>query len=228
MKIDIITLFPSMYSGFLNESIIKRAINKNLISINIHNLRDYSTDKFNRVDDYQIGGGAGMVIMPEPVFNAIESIKTSNSFVIMLTPQGVKYNQKIAYDLSEYKHLILLCGHYEGFDERILSIVDMELSIGDYILTGGELASMIVTDSIVRLVDGVIEKESHENETFNNNLLDYPVYTKPIDFRGIIVPDVLLSGHHENIRKWRYEQSFKKTQKVRPDLLEMGNVNEKK
>ncbi len=220
MKIDILTLFPSMFDGFLSESIIKRAISKEKVDIKIHNIRDYTLDPHKRVDDYPCGGGEGMVLMPEPIFRAVDDLKRENSFVILLTPQGVKYNQNIAYDFSKYEHLIIICGHYEGFDERIRSLADMEVSIGDYILTGGELASMVITDSIVRLLDGVIAKDSHINDSFKDNLLDYPVYTKPIEFRGMKVPDVLLSGHHENIRKWRLEQQKMRTLERRPDLLE--------
>ena len=223
MKIDVLTLFPDMYQGFLTESIIKRAIDKELVKIEIHNIRDYSLDKNKKVDDYGFGGGKGMVLMPEPVVRAIETFKTENSLVIMLTPQGKTYNQNIAYDLSKYKHLILLCGHYEGFDERIRNFVDIEISIGDFVLTGGELPSMILMDSIIRLLDGVIEKESHLNDSFNNNLLDYPVYTKPVDFRGMLVPDILLSGHHKNINEWRYQESLRKTKDRRPDLLEKSD-----
>lgn len=220
MKIDILTLFPEMYDGIFTESILKRAISDNKVTINVYNIRDYSDNKHNKVDDYGFGGGKGMILMPEPIFKAIESLKTEDSLVLMMTPQGKPYKQQMAYDLSLKKHLIILCGHYEGFDERILSIVDVEISIGDYILTGGELASMVLTDSIVRLLPGVIEEESHLNESFNNCLLDYPVYTKPVEFRGMKVPEVLLSGHHKNINKWRLEQSIKKTKEKRPDLLE--------
>ena len=220
MKIDILTLFPNMYDNFLTESIIARAIKNKYVEINIHNIRDYSKDPHNKTDDYGFGGGSGMVMMPQPIFDAIEALRTPNSLVIMMTPQGIPYRQSKAYELSKESHIIILCGHYEGFDERISSIIDLEISIGDYVLTGGELPSMIVTDSIVRLIDGVIEKESHELETFNNNLLDYPVYTKPVDFRGMVVPDVLLSGHHANIKKWREEQSLEKTKIRRPDLIE--------
>lgn len=220
MKIDILTLFPNMFNGFLSESIIKRAISKEKVDIKIHNIRDYTLDPHKRVDDYPCGGGEGMVLMPEPIFRAVDDLKRENSFIILLTPQGVKYNQNIAYDFSKYEHLIIICGHYEGFDERIRSLADMEVSIGDYILTGGELASMVITDSIVRLLDGVIAEDSHINDSFKDNLLDYPVYTKPIEFRGMKVPDVLLSGHHENIRKWRLEQQKMRTLERRPDLLE--------
>ena len=220
MKIDVLTLFPEMYDNIINESIIARARKNNLVEINIHNFRDYSKDPHNKVDDYSFGGGKGMVLMPQPIYDSINDLRKEDSIVIMMTPQGDTYNQKKAYELSKYKHLIILCGHYEGFDERIRSFVDLEISIGDYVLTGGELPSMILIDSIVRLVDGVIEEESHLDDSFNNNLLDYPVYTKPVDFMGMKVPDVLLSGHHENIKKWRLEQSINKTKQRRPDLLE--------
>lgn len=220
MKIDILTLFPEMFKGFLETSIIKRAIQTKKVQINIHNIRDYTLDSHNRVDDYPFGGGDGMVLMPEPVFRAVEAIKDEESFVILLTPQGKTYNQRYAYELKEKKHLIIICGHYEGFDERIRSLADVEISIGDYILTGGELASMIITDSVTRLIDGVISEGSHINDSFHDNLLDYPVYTKPQEFRGMRVPDVLLSGHHENINKWRLEEQIKRTKDRRPDLLE--------
>ena len=220
MKIDILTLFPSMFDGFLSESIIKRAIEKGKVEVTIHNIRDYSKDPHKKVDDYQFGGGSGMVLMPQPIIDAIEDLKKEDTLVILMSPQGIPYKQKIAHELSQKKHILIICGHYEGFDERIRSFVDMEISIGDYILTGGELASMVVSDSIIRLLDDVITKESSENESFENHLLDYPVYTKPVDFRGMKVPDILLSGHHENIRKWRLEQQMNRTQERRPDLLE--------
>ena len=220
MKIDILTLFPSMFDGFINESIIKRAINDNKVSVNIYNIRDYSKDPHKKDDDYYFGGGAGMVLMPQPIYDAVDDLKTKDSKVLLMTPQGIKYNQKMAYDLSGEKHLIIICGHYEGFDERIRDIVDIEISIGDYVLTGGEIPAMAISDSIIRLIDGVIEKESHVNDSFNDNLLDYPVYTHPSDFRGKKVPDVLLSGHHANIAKWRLEEQFKRTKERRPDLLE--------
>ena len=219
MKIDILTLFPKMFDGFLSESIIGRAIKDNKVIINIHNIRDYSLDPHKKVDDYGFGGGQGMVLMPQPIFDAVNSLKTSDSYVILLTPQGEVYKQSKAFELKEKKHLIIICGHYEGFDERIRTLADIELSIGDFILTGGELASMVITDSIVRLIDGVILEESYINESFNDNLLDYPVYTKPYDFNGMIVPDVLLSGHHKNIATWRHEQRVKRTKERRPDLL---------
>jgi tRNA (guanine37-N1)-methyltransferase len=220
MKIDILTLFPNMFDGFLNESIIKRARDKNQVEINVYNIRDYSTNKHKKVDDYGFGGGRGMVLMPQPIFDAVESLKTDDSYVILMTPQGEKYNQKMAYTLKDKKHIIIICGHYEGFDERIRSLADIEISIGDYVLTGGEIPSMVITDSIVRLLDGVITKESYELESFNDELLDYPVYTKPVDFRGMKVPEVLLSGHHKNINEWRHNEQIKRTQARRPDLLE--------
>ena len=220
MKIDVLSLFPEMYDGILNSSIIKRAIAKKLVTINVHNFRDYSHSPHKKVDDYPFGGGEGMVLMPQPIFDAVDAIKTPDSYIILMTPKGVPYKQSIAYDLSLKKHIIIICGHYEGFDERIRSLADLEVSIGDYILTGGEIPSMVLIDSITRLVDGVIEKESHEKESFNNNLLDYPVYTKPVNFRGMEVPSVLLSGHHKNIENYRYEKQLEMTKTRRPDLLE--------
>lgn len=220
MKIDILSLFPNMFTGFLNESIIKRAISDKKVEINIIDFREYSLDPHKKVDDYAFGGGRGMVLMPQPIFDCIDDIKTESSKIILLTPQGIKYKQSIAYDLTKETHLILICGHYEGFDERIRSLADMEISIGDYILTGGEIASMAITDSIVRLIDGVIKDESHEKESFNDNLLDYPTYTKPVSYRGMKVPDVLLSGHHKNINEYRYNEQLKRTKERRPDLLE--------
>lgn len=219
MKIDILTLFPKMFDGFLSESIIGRAIKDNKVDINIHNIRDYSKDPHKKVDDYGFGGGQGMVLMPQPIYDAVMDLKKDDTLVVLLTPQGMPYKQKMAYKLKEYKHIIFICGHYEGFDERIRSFADLEISLGDFILTGGEIASMAITDSIVRLIDGVIQQKSHVEESFNNNLLDYPVYTKPVDFNGMKVPEVLLSGHHENINKYRYEQSVKRTKERRPDLL---------
>ena len=206
MKIDILTIFPDMFYGFLNESIIKRAREKGLVDIEVHNFRDYSPFKNKQVDDYSYGGGAGMVLMCEPIFLAIEALKKEDSEVIMLTPSGKTFNQEIAYEFSRKKHIILLCGHYEGFDERIKSIVDREISIGDFVLTGGEVPAMATVDAITRLIPGVINEESLTNETFNDDLVDFPVYTKPAEFRGMKVPEVLLSGHHANIKKWREEE----------------------
>jgi len=212
MKIDILTLFPNMFNGFLSESIIKRAIENGNVIINVHNIRDYTVYKNNQVDDTPYGGGAGMVLMCDPIFRAVEALKSDDSKVIIMSPQGKVFNQKTAYNLSREKHLIIICGHYEGFDERIRSIANEEISIGDYVLTGGELPSMVITDSIVRLLSGVIKEESHQNDSFNNSLLDYPVYTKPVDFRGMKVPEVLLSGHHANINKWREDMRKKLTE----------------
>ena len=220
MKIDILTLFPNMFEGFKTESIIKRAINSEMVEINIIDFRKYSKEKNNTVDDTPYGGGSGMVLMCGPIFDAIDDIKTADSKVIMLTPDGKTYNQTTAYDLSKEKHLILLCGHYEGFDERIRSIVDLEISIGDYVLTGGEIPAMILVDSITRLIDGVITKDSHINDSFNENLLDYETYTKPADFRGMKVPEVLLSGDHKKIDEFRKNSRYNRTKERRPDLLD--------
>ncbi|MDD3241886.1 MAG: tRNA (guanosine(37)-N1)-methyltransferase TrmD [Bacilli bacterium] len=219
MKIDILTLFPEMFTGFLNESIIKRAIEKGSVNVNICNFRDYTLDPHGKVDDTPFGGGNGMVLMCQPIFDAVEALKTEDSLVIMMTPDGVKYEQEKAYELANNKHLIILCGHYEGFDERIRSIVDLEISIGDYVLTGGEIPAMVVSDSVIRLLDGVIARESHLNESFNDNLLDYETYTKPRDFRGMLVPDVLLSGDHKKIQDFREKSRYNRTKERRSDLL---------
>lgn len=219
MRIDILTLFPKMFEGFLKESIVKRAIEKKAVEINLINFREFSKLNNSQVDDTPYGGGSGMVLMVEPIVDAIESVKRENSKVILLTPQGSPYKQEKAKDLKEEKHLILVCGHYEGFDERIRSFVDEEVSIGDYILTGGEIPAMALCDSVIRLIDGVIKKESYEEESFTNNLLDYPTYTKPREFRGMKVPEVLLSGDHEKIKEWRRHEQQKKTEEKRKDLL---------
>ena len=219
MKIDVLTLFPDMFNSVFDESIIKRALNNGLVEINVHNIRDYSNDAHKKVDDTPYGGGAGMVLMCQPIFDAVKALRSDNSKVILLTPSGKLYKQSIALDLSHEKHLIIICGHYEGFDERIKTICDMEISIGDYILTGGEIPCMVLIDSITRLIDGVIRKESYENESFTDNLLDYPTYTKPRTYEGLSVPDVLVNGDHEKINKWRREQQIKLTEKNRPDLL---------
>ena len=224
MRIDILSLFPEMFEGFLETSIIKRARENGYVDIKVHNFRDYSLDKHKRVDDYPYGGGAGMVLMCEPIFRAIEDLRTDESIVIMMSPQGKTFKQQMALDLSKEKHLILLCGHYEGFDERIKTIVDMEVSIGDYVLTGGEIPAMAITDAITRLIPGVISSESLDSESFNDGLLDYPTYTKPADFRGMKVPDVLLSGHHKNIEEYRQNEKIKRTQEIRNDFTG-GNNN---
>ena len=220
MKIDILTLFPGMFEGFKTESIIKRAIEKGKVEINIIDIRDYTPYKNNQVDDYQFGGGGGMIMMCEPVFNAVEAIKTPDSHVIILSPRGKTYNQVRAKELTDYKHLIIICGHYEGFDERIYTLADEVISIGNFILTGGELASMMISDSIIRLLDGVITETSLEYESFNDNLLDYPVYTKPRDFRGMQVPEVLVSGDHKKINEYREEERKRITKEYRSDLLD--------
>lgn len=219
MKIDILSLFPSMFDGFLTESIIKRALDSGLVEINIVDFRKYSKLNNNQVDDTPYGGGPGMVLRCEPIFDCIDDIKTENSVIIMLSPSGEVYKQSTALKLKNYKHLILLCGHYEGFDERIKSIVDYEISIGDYVLTGGELPAMIITDSIVRLLDGVIAHDSLETESFNDNLLDYPDYTKPRVFRNMKVPEVLLSGDHKKIAEYRKQERIRITKEKRPDLI---------
>ena len=219
MKIDILTLFPHMFDGFLTESIMKRAIEKGKVEINIIDIRDYTQYKNNQVDDYQFGGGGGMIMMCEPVFNAVESIRTEGSHVILLTPRGKTYNEKKAYELKDKKHLIIICGHYEGFDERIYTLADELISIGDFILTGGELPSMMITDSVVRLIDGVITSTSLEFESFNDNLLDYPVYTKPRNFRGMEVPEVLVNGNHKLINEYRESERRRITKEYRDDLL---------
>lgn len=209
-----------MYEKIFSQSIVKRAIDEKKVEIEIHNFREYSKDPHHKVDDTPYGGGNGMVLTCQPIFDCVESIRTKDCKVILLTPDGIPYKQKTAYNLAKEKHLILICGHYEGFDERIRTICDLEISIGDYILTGGELASMVITDSVVRLLPGVIEEESHMNDSFNNNLLDYPAYTKPRVFQGMEVPGVLLSGDHKKIEEYRKAESIKKTQMRRPDLLE--------
>ncbi|MBR4178687.1 MAG: tRNA (guanosine(37)-N1)-methyltransferase TrmD [Bacilli bacterium] len=219
MKIDILTLFPNMFEGFKTESIIKRAIESEKVEINIIDIRDYTPYKNNQVDDYQFGGGGGMIMMCEPVFNAVESIRTKDSHVILLTPRGKTYNQQKAFELKDKKHLIIICGHYEGFDERIYTLADELVSIGNFILTGGELVSMMITDSVVRLIDGVITSTSLEYESFNDNLLDYPVYTKPRNFRGMEVPEVLVSGNHKLINEYREEERKRITKEYRDDLL---------
>ena len=222
MKIDILTLFPNMFDGFVNESIIKRAIQKGNVEINVVDFRSYSKLNNNQVDDTPYGGGGGMVLRVEPLYDAIMDVKgdDENAKVILMTPDGVPYKQEIAVDLSNEKHLIFVCGHYEGFDERIRTLCDMELSIGDYVLTGGELPAMVVSDSIIRLLDGVITGTSLDSESFNDKLLDYPTYTKPQEFMGMKVPDVLLSGDHAKINAWRDEMRIKRTKERRPDLID--------
>ena len=220
MKIDILTLFPNMFDGVFQESIIKRAIDEEKVEINLINFRDYTLDPHKKVDDTPYGGGAGMVLTCQPIFDCVKSIRKEDSKVILMTPDGIPYKQKMAYDLSHEKHLIIICGHYEGFDERIRSICDLEISIGDYVLTGGEVPAMVLVDSITRLLPGVIKEDSHLEDSFNENyLLDYPTYTKPRVYEGMEVPEVLLSGDHKKINEYRYNESLKRTEERRPDLL---------
>ena len=227
MKFDVLTLFPEMFE-ILKSSVIGKAIEKDLIDINLINIRDFSNDKHKKVDDTPYGGGAGMVMKPDVVYSAYDSVKDKNAKVIYMSPQGKKLNQKKVEELSKENHLIILCGHYEGIDQRVLDkIVDEEISIGDYVLTGGELPAMVMIDAISRYVDGVISGESISEESFSNGLLEYPQYTRPEIFMGEKVPDVLLSGHHENINKWRRQESLKNTLKKRPELLDDIELTEK-
>lgn len=235
MKVDVLTLFPEMFRGPLDESIIKRARNKKLVSINIHNLRNWTNDKHKTVDDRPYGGGAGMILMVEPVYRAIKELKTTKSKIILLTPQGQVFNQSLAVKLAKFQHLIFICGHYEGVDERIRQkLVDLELSIGDYILTGGELPAMVVIDAVSRLIPGVLTKGeaitfesfstlSKEN-TRSNKLLEYPQYTRPEVFnKNWKVPGILLSGNHQQIENWRQKQALIRTKSRRPDLLKSSH-----
>ncbi len=221
MRIDILTLFPGMFDGFLNESIIKRALEKGMVEINLVNFREYSKLNNKQVDDTIYGGGPGMLLRCEPIFDCIDDIKTSEAKVVMLTPDGETFCQDKAREWKELKHIILLCGHYEGFDERIKSIVDYEISMGDFVLTGGEVPAMAIVDAVTRLLPGVINGDSLESETFEDGLLDYPCYTKPAEFRGMKVPEVLLSGDHAKIDAWRKNARVEKTKAKRPDLLDL-------
>ena len=220
MKIDILTLFPEMFSP-LKESIIKRAVEDGKIEINITNIRDFANPPHYRCDDMPFGGGAGMVMMCEPLFKAIESVKQENSKIFYMSPRGKVFNQSLAREMSKLEHIVLLCGHYEGIDQRVIDYFDIEeLSIGDYVLTGGELPAMVMADSIIRLIPGVIREESTMEESFSENLLEYNQYTRPAEFCGMSVPEVLLSGHHKNIEDWRKQQSLEITKRNRPDLLD--------
>ncbi len=222
LRFDIITIFPDVFSRILNESIIKRAQGKKKIVIKIHNLRDYTKDKHYKVDDRPFGGGPGMVLSPQPLFDAVKRIKgRRNAKVIYMDPAGKTFHQAQAKQLTKERNLIIICGHYEGIDDRVRTeLVDECISIGDYILTGGEIPAMVVVDAVTRLIPGVLGKEeSLAVETFENNLLEAPVYTRPANFRGIKVPDVLLSGNHLAIKQWQQEQALKRTKKFRPDLL---------
>lgn len=219
MKIDILTLFPEMFSP-LKESIIKRAVENKKVEINIINIRSFASAPHYKCDDEPFGGGAGMVMMCEPIFKAIESINTPDSKIIYLSPRGKVFNQKMAQDYSKLNHIILLCGHYEGIDQRIIDYFNIEeISIGDYILTGGELPAMVLADSVIRLIPGVLSDGSTVEESFSNNLLEYNQYTRPAVYRDMAVPDILLSGNHKKIEEFRHNQSLEITQKNRPDLL---------
>ena len=221
MKISILTLFPEFFDGFLTNSIIKRAISKEQVEIEIVNIRDFTTDRYGRVDSAPVGGGAGLIMKCQPVIDCLKSVKTENSHVILLSPRGKTYNQACAREFaSKYEHLILICGHYEGTDERINKYVDELISIGDYILTGGEIGAEIISDSVIRLLDGVIAPESIVDESFENGLLEYPQYSEPFEYDGEYIPDILYSGNHQAIEKWRKKESLRLTKKYRPDLLE--------
>lgn len=227
MKFDILTLFPEMFSA-LNESIIGRATNKNILEINLINIRDFSKNKHKQVDDTPYGGGAGMLLKPDVVWDAYNSVKSDDSKVIYLTPQGKTLNQSKVEELAKFNHLILLCGHYEGIDQRVIDKIDPEeISIGDYVLTGGEIPAMVLVDSVSRYVSGVLKNGSEEEESFSKDgLLEYPQYTKPENFEGMKVPEILLSGHHENIAKWRRQEALRVTYNKRKDLLKRANLTE--
>lgn len=224
MRIDIVTCVPSLLESPFQHSILKRAQDKGLVKVEVHNLRDYTELKHKQVDDYQFGGGAGMVLMIEPLVSCIESLKSKHSYdkVIYLTPDGEVFNQKIANQLSLYNNLLLICGHYKGIDQRVRDhFIDMEISIGDYVLSGGELAAAVITDAVLRLVPGVLSNETSAlTDSFQDNLLAPPVYTRPAEYRGMKVPDILMSGNTPEVEKWRLEQSYQRTRERRPDLLE--------
>lgn len=222
MQIDILTLFPGMFKGVFEESIIKRALCAKKIKIKIHNLRDWSLDKHRKVDDKPYGGGCGMVMNCQPVFDAVGDLKKKNTRVILLSPQGERFSQKLAQKLSKNKHIILICGHYEGIDDRVsCALVDQEISIGDYILTGGEIPAMVIVDAVVRLLPGVLgHKDSNKDESFSKGILEYSQYTRPAVYKGLEVPQVLLTGNHDKIRQWRIEQAKKITGQKRPDLIQ--------
>ena len=219
MKITILSLFPNMFDGFLTESIIKRAIQNEKVEVKIINFRDYSVYNNKQVDDTPYGGGAGMVLMCDPIFRCLDEIRTPKSHIIILSPEGSIYNEKKAKELSKYEDIILICGHYEGFDERIKTLADEIISVGDFVLTGGEIPAMLIADSIIRLLPGAITNESLASESFNENLLDYPVYTKPAVYRDMNVPDILLSGDHKKIDDYRESERIRLTKEKRPDLL---------
>jgi tRNA (guanine37-N1)-methyltransferase len=220
MKIDVLTLFPAMFAGPLDESIIKRARAEKLLDLAIHNLRDYTHDRHRTVDDKPFGGGPGMLLKPEPIFEAVENLARDNTRVLLLTPTGRTFNQAVARELAREKHLLLVCGSYEGFDERVrAALADDELSIGDYVLTNGALPAMVIIDAVTRLLPGALgDDESAHDESFSRALLEYPQYTRPAEFRGMKVPEVLLSGNHAEIARWRAEQAKMRTKERRPDL----------
>lgn len=222
MKIDVLTLFPGMFAGPLDESIVKRARDNGHLQLAIHNLRDYTHDRHKTVDDKPFGGGPGMLLKPEPIFEAVEALANEKTRVILLGPAGRKFDQAIARELTQYEHLLFICGSYEGFDERIREhLADDELSIGDYVLTNGALPAMVIVDTVTRLLPGVLgDDESSRDESFSAGLLEYPHYTRPAEFRGLKVPEILLSGNHAEIAKWRLQQAKVRTQERRPDLLE--------
>lgn len=227
MIIDIITIFPEMFEGILNNSIIKRAISKDVVKINVLNFRDFSTNKHNKVDDTTYGGGAGMLIALPAIVDCLKSIKDYNTaYKIITNPIGTKYNQEKAKSLSSKEHLIIICGHYEGIDDRIENYVDEEISIGDFILTGGEIACLAIIDSVIRLLPNAITKESIEDESFSNGLLEYPQYTKPSEYDGYVVPDVLINGDHVRINSFRLFESMKRTYLKRPDMLEKRDFSQ--
>lgn len=220
MKIEILSLFPDMFTGFLNDSIIKRAQLNNQVTIRVVNFRDYSKLSNNQVDDTPYGGGAGMVIRPEAVFDCLDDLNPlHDAYIVITSPAGQTFKENMAKSYAQIKHLIIICGHYEGFDERIMSLCDAEVSMGDFVLTGGEIPAMAIVDAVTRLIPGVINSDSLTSESFEDNLLDYPTYTKPAIYRGLKVPDVLLSGNHQKIKDWCEEQRKLKTMKNRPDLL---------
>lgn len=219
MIIDIVTIFPDFFTPFLETSMIRKALDKQYVKINIHNLREHTTNKHKKIDDTPYGGGAGMLMTIQPFEAVINALKTKDSIVILLSPQGQLFSQPKAIELATHKHIILLCGHYEGVDARIQAYIDMELSIGDYVLTGGEIPAMIVADAITRLIPGVLHEESAQADSLQNGLLKYPQYTKPEHYKGMTVPDVLLSGHHQQIETWRQQEQLRQTLVKRPDLL---------
>lgn len=227
MRITILTLFPEMFDGFINTSIVKRAISKKVCEIEIVNIRDYTKDKYGRVDSAPTGGGAGLIMKCQPIVDALNDHKSENSHSILLSPKGKVFSQKKAHELSEKGHIILICGHYEGVDERVNNYVDEQLSIGDYILTGGELGAMVISDSIIRLLKGSITDESTMEETFENGLIEYPQYTFPYDYDGHKIPDILFSGNHTAITKWRHKQSLLATKEFREDLFSKYQLTKK-